>query len=138
MEFLFYGEHGISIRAPAKGATLQTRWIYGVQKFQSALPRRERQFLIVMHLQSHKFQSALPRRERLLPCFPCMISKGFQSALPRRERRERCKADIRAVYFNPRSREGSDTFQITITNKGSNFNPRSREGSDFLHSFINI
>ena len=32
--------------------------------------------------------------------------------------------------FNPRSREGSDSFAAPTLNLLSNFNPRSREGSD--------
>ena len=34
------------------------------------------------------------------------------------------------VYFNPRSREGSDDDFIADSEKEANFNPRSREGSD--------
>ena len=33
-------------------------------------------------------------------------------------------------YFNPRSREGSDTVLLAMSDPRSNFNPRSREGSD--------
>ena len=33
-------------------------------------------------------------------------------------------------YFNPRSREGSDTPPIVVLFAAGNFNPRSREGSD--------
>lgn len=34
------------------------------------------------------------------------------------------------IYFNPRSREGSDGIKAIIAEEYSNFNPRSREGSD--------
>ena len=33
-------------------------------------------------------------------------------------------------YFNPRSREGSDTTTSTYSSRPTDFNPRSREGSD--------
>ncbi len=35
-----------------------------------------------------------------------------------------------AIYFNPRSREGSDKVTSFPAYSPSNFNPRSREGSD--------
>ncbi len=101
-----------------------------------------------------EFQSTLPRRERR-----CAQPSGadapirFQSTLPRRERP--CRISPCTQYannFNPRSREGSDswikannaigTISIHAPAKGAttsgsgqrthtpNFNPRSREGSD--------
>ena len=39
----------------------------------------------------------------------------FQSTLPRRERRGLCDAGEYVVYFNPRSREGSDGWMKTDT-----------------------
>ena len=83
-----------------------------------------------------------------------LSSSRFQSTLPRGERRKvGFWHGIAEIYFNPRSREGSDLdpqvaaslfLQISIhapargatTNHGSpfrisiHFNPRSREGSD--------
>ncbi len=35
------------------------------------------------------------------------------------------------MYFNPRSREGSDVQLSLLNPENKNFNPRSREGSDF-------
>ena len=90
-----------------------------------------------------------------------MISRGaveFQSTLPRRERRYTIYLyQISTLYFNPRSREGSDAttairctrgsvFQSTLPRRerrgkrdgkirhGKNFNPRSREGSDKIEN----
>ena len=76
----------------------------------------------------------------------------FQSTLPRRERLLVWDRLLRLLYFNPRSREGSDClehlkllngpqFQSTLPrrerpqtqsylSKVFYFNPRSREGSD--------
>ena len=58
----------------------------------------------------------------------------FQSALPRRERLNRSRQyRWMYLYFNPRSREGSDLFNISLFWHIPNFNPRSREGSDYRH-----
>ena len=80
------------------------------------------------------------------------MTARFQSTLPRRERPSSFSAGTTILYFNPRSREGSDftlqkkflytlTFQSTLPRRERpqelfhlvnlrNFNPRSREGSD--------
>ena len=39
---------------------------------------------------------------------------------------------MRIFHFNPRSREGSDISYALLSCPVSNFNPRSREGSDKL------
>ena len=39
-------------------------------------------------------------------------------------------------YFNPRSREGSDTLFTTFLSQPRHFNPRSREGSDITNCQI--
>ena len=55
----------------------------------------------------------------------------FQSTLPRRERRGiQHRTGFHDFYFNPRSREGSDTSRFQYIYPLHNFNPRSREGSD--------
>ena len=54
----------------------------------------------------------------------------FQSTLPRGERHSEINIKVCIIYFNPRSREGSDmTFRLWIW-ATIHFNPRSREGSD--------
>ena len=100
-----------------------------------------------------RFQSTLPRRERRKIPLWYTTTASFQSTLPRRERRPQYRTIIHSiVYFNPRSREGSDKLVFAVTNpsnisihapaKGATavpigkiivciyFNPRSREGSD--------
>ena len=104
-----------------------------------------------------EFQSALPRGERRATSSVRLLMLIFQSALPRGERRcseEYCA--FRKLYFNPRSREGSDMppasrkinpilFQSALPRgerhsltagfcNTTHFNPRSREGSDFVKS----
>ena len=88
--------------------------------FQSTLPRRERRFVVQVHIVDVKFQSTLPRRERHTRALICRFQK----------------------YFNPRSREGSDSSFRQNSNHNQHFNPRSREGSDlpvgFVCTFFNI
>ena len=59
---------------------------------------------------------------------------AFQSTLPRGERLtpERSRAGLR--YFNPRSREGSDSRVPLSVLLLLYFNPRSREGSDEINT----
>ncbi len=76
--------------------------------FQSTLPRRERLPTQLHRTQRDRFQSTLPRRERQLWWLWLWQALLFQSTLPRRERP--CSGSERrgVLYFNPRSREGSD------------------------------
>ena len=61
----------------------------------------------------------------------------FQSTLPRRERLHCIPLPICSIYFNPRSREGSDrSTQYLRLSLLINFNPRSREGSDLPEAFV--
>ena len=80
----------ISIHAPAKGATSPLHSVLPVSKlFQSTLPRRERRMSTGGCGMAQKFQSTLPRRERRA-CGPQgWRHKPFQSTLPRRERQMR-------------------------------------------------
>ena len=54
----------------------------------------------------------------------------FQSTLPRGERHNRRETLSAPLYFNPRSREGSDSILCFDQLVTAYFNPRSREGSD--------
>ena len=80
----------ISIHAPARGATpvggILANWL----AFQSTLPRGERHIVSYFHKKYNRFQSTLPRGERRACNVHCFK-----------------KAD-----FNPRSREGSDSYRI--------------------------
>ena len=133
-------------------------------------------------MQNGKFQSTLPRGERQHYCILCTINNRFQSTLPRGERQSGVYTGcVYGCNFNPRSREGSDCiarseiyhaeisihapargatgsrtgisvqckrFQSTLPRgerlvlynyrKGQgDFNPRSREGSDELIERLN-
>ena len=100
----------ISIRAPARGATSINSVSCGnVFLFQSALPRGERQRILIPFIRSGLISIRAPAR-------------GATSA---------ARLDtLLSVYFNPRSREGSDVLSRISEGCRANFNPRSREGSD--------
>ena len=51
-----------------------------------------------------------------------MSARGATPILP--------KVPISNVSFNPRPREGSDSFSKVLSLSPSSFNPRPREGSD--------
>ena len=99
----------ISIHAPAKGATYRTNlfWTYK---------------LISIHAPAKGATETWD-----LPDYPCLISihapaKGATGVHP--------PLNAFHMYFNPRSREGSDKIDKKYAKGDFNFNPRSREGSD--------
>ena len=144
------------IHAPAKGATEKVRGRINKGDFNHA-PRRERlsgisEVSLVNYDSIHA-----PRRERLIPLTTAFKKFNyFQSTLPRRERLSRSTTVKEVVmlfsttlpkgatsmqrrgrflenYFNPRSREGSDSRAVFCIGGVENFNPRSREGSDLIY-----
>ena len=78
-----------------------------------------------------RFQSTLPRRERQHPPF-CKSKRGSISihAPAKGATIFKIIKNTDCFYFNPRSREGSDRGRQRLSIKLYNFNPRSREGSD--------
>ena len=106
-------------------------WKHLRSVFQSTLPRRERRHLQRCCKSARKFQSTLPRRERQGGFRNILAENGisihapaegatycesvwdidpvFQSTLPRRERHGIMAVIAHlSIYFNPRSRGGSD------------------------------
>ena len=102
---------GISIHAPARGATPGTSDPSFLLIFQSTLPRGERP----RHSISYRTRSYFNPRSREGSDFAFAM---FYTSI---------------FYFNPRSREGSDAVWVIISIKNTYFNPRSREGSDGIH-----
>jgi len=82
----------VSIHAPARGAT--------ATRNREARPTR--------------FQSTLPRGERQITDQTVKAGKMFQSTLPRGERHKACFAAASDKCFNPRSRAGSDLVMAMI------------------------
>ena len=79
------------------------------------------------------FQSTFPRGERQNTTHNQEKAAKFQSTFPRGERQDQLSAahgDF--LNFNPRSRVGNDTLQLTIRKRQLNFNPRSRVGNDCI------
>ena len=128
--------------------------------FQSTLPRRERLWISYGWLKSKsnfnprsregsdqqafadklgvkRFQSTLPRRERPKRSWSTNLTLIFQSTLPRRERPHICSLANYAGYFNPRSREGSDSIPAKIRLQSTKFQstlPRRERHADHLQS----
>ena len=108
MGFHRFYRGAISIHAPAKGATVL-----------SVLPRSA--FPISIHA---------PAKGATCQIIPAAACPQFQSTLPRRERPWQQSKRYGTIYFNPRSREGSDDVYNQCAVRCGYFNPRSREGSD--------
>ena len=144
---------GISIHAPAKGATgcYKKQCYYGwdfnprsregsdrnpriISTISKDFNPRSREgsdyFVPSFFPVNFLFQSTLPRRER--PATFALLSTHvqFQSTLPRRERPKEGRFPLPSDNFNPRSREGSDLSVVHCSFVNLYFNPRSREGSD--------
>ena len=104
------GQDRISIHAPVKGATAPHLWRAWRRGFQSTLPRRERPARAAPACLCPAFQSTLPRRERRRLRDACVTYREFQST----QRRAGTAAHVHFCrYFNPRSREGSDSARLS-------------------------
>ena len=105
----------------------------GPKKFQSTLPRGERHTAIPHCTHRSIFQSTLPRGERHFPTSSRNLLDGISIHAPARGATLLLTLLIHyLLYFNPRSREGSDGFSVIVNAGYADFNPRSREGSDFI------
>ena len=123
--------HAISIHAPAWGATAVWRIGKLRIKFQSTLPRGERLTCLKRTNANAGISILAPAWGATLTQRPLQASNKFQSTLPRGERRGVLNDGMVDVYFNPRSRVGSDAVSpAELGGGGADFNPRSRVGSD--------
>ena len=123
-------ESGISIHAPARGATG-----YGSRKichprFQSTLPRGERRKRTGTRQKTDYFNPRSREGSDKTVTFNVLATAPFQSTLPRGERPVTVCTCTTCLNFNPRSREGSDSTGGHPFRSLQDFNPRSREGSD--------
>ena len=75
----------VSIRAPAWGATQNSKPLSTNSSFQFALPRGEQRILIQRKVDFGRFQFALPRGEQPLLSARKTMQTWFQFALPRGE-----------------------------------------------------
>ncbi len=112
LDHIRYEAHriGISIHAPAKGATAASIKISNCSPISIHAPAKGATKRLTQRCIPDTFQSTLPRRERrLLPRISASPAE-FQSTLPRRERPDIRRCVLWMLYFNPRSREGSDSI----------------------------
>ena len=109
------------------GYSFETEAVF---EFQSTLPRRERRDKRKTGRSSCSVSIHAPAKGATLRDQGSNKKQQFQSTLPRRERLFRRIALYGIMRFNPRSREGSDSFWYGSTSHYKSFNPRSREGSD--------
>ena len=100
---------GVSIHAPARGATIST----------AAWPR-----------DWTKFQSTPPRGGRRVDVDGCPSDYGFQSTPPRGGRRLPIPPKTPPRCFNPRPRAGGDAQDMPRLSRTPCFNPRPRAGGD--------
>ena len=116
------GSLRISIHAPAKGAT---SFIWSSKSLSPNFNPRSREGsdneILQRRTYRDKFQSTLPRRERRVVLIICFQVSQFQSTLPRRERLILPIICASSMYFNPRSREGSDYSNPMESVSGSIF-----------------
>ena len=108
--------YGISIHAPARGATRFRFFRCSFFSFQSTLPRGERHTLVV---HQSPFLNFNPRSREGSDCF--MAWRGHPKVISihapaRGATFFRHSGFGCMVYFNPRSREGSDVYVVRLQN----------------------
>ena len=147
------GHHGISIHAPARGATIANQIPGQLSVISIHAPARGATPSDTVRLAISGFQSTLPRGERLtsgridetdIPISIHAPARGATEyikelhfddkisihAPARGATRSYVPVLVRCTNFNPRSREGSDNRNRIRRLCQKHFNPRSREGSD--------
>ena len=102
---------GISIRAPARGATTERSYLLDMDVISIRAPARGATRAISpgqLYCKHFNPRSREGSDAALPPAFP--LPCEFQSALPRGERHLQRNIIIPTKNFNPRSREGSDSI----------------------------
>ena len=122
---------GISIHAPAWGATRTIPTLCYSETFQSTLPHGERLSVISFPLGCSRISIHAPAWGAT--CLPAPLSNLPWNFNPR----SRMGSDdtppqsvTTTIHFNPRSRMGSDALSFYTRSRVLYFNPRSRMGSD--------
>ena len=129
---------GISIHAPAEGATSSIQFWCQIFLFQSTLPRRERPNMDVLIVIDMQFQSTLPRRERAAWEFFLQIFQRISIHAPAEG-----ATQTKPLVFHPvlsisihAPAEGATLYIAYKTKVSVDFNPRSRGGSDSIKDDI--
>ena len=129
------GQRGVSIHAPAWGATSSTAQPTFKVQFQSTHPRGVRRCL--RRMGRHYRRGFNPRTR--VGCDRVMVRNRrrrlpFQSTHPRGVRQGLYVLRIhRGNGFNPRTRVGCDAMDVRTLHPATCFNPRTRVGCDIAH-----
>ena len=122
----------ISIHAPTRGATVEPSGSIERAAISIHAPTRGATILLSRCLQFIRFQSTLPRGERQKKERCYKWHSGFQSTLPRGERqRLRERLVLRIVISIHAPTRGATITAVAGIPTQCNFNPRSHEGSDW-------
>ena len=127
----YAGIKGISIRAPARGATNLPLPFEPPNIFQSALPRGERHF--TCRLKGSCINISIRAPARGATFLEVVFSTSNLDFNPRSHEGSDFPFPGKSKpgnHFNPRSHEGSDVKCLIVDTALCNFNPRSHEGSD--------
>ena len=122
---------GVSIHAPARGATRLTMPQTVTSTFQSTLPHGERRF--AWWARPYSLLGFNPRSRTgsdWTGIFDADLGDGFNPRSRTGSNSRAYRTRARPCSFNPRSRTGSDNGLILIGSSTRRFNPRSRTGSD--------
>ena len=120
----------VSIRAPARGATIESQQVRLEFVVSIRAPARGATNHMGAFTPAGLFQSAPPHGERLSAVHISTVEDGFNP-------RPRTGSDLGphslmgvSTCFNPRPRTGSDNSRVQVTACIMCFNPRPRTGSD--------
>mgnify|MGYP001623098829 CR=1 FL=1 len=105
----------ISIHAPTRGATLPIGNFFRPMSISIHAPTRGATSFFEYKNNSQRISIHAPTRGATFCVDHIRSIVRFQSTLPRGERHNMCIFSLYIYDFNPRSHEGSDTFQIFET-----------------------
>ena len=116
-----------------RGERLQSRITQCWTIYFNPRSRERSDFKAELHNAGQPISIHAPARGATLRKSLSISSLKFQSTLPRGERLKPDFSQNLFMYFNPRSREGSDKGIDKFPCHIHYFNPRSREGSDIIY-----
>ena len=124
--------YGISIHAPARGATSTTIVRSRISRFQSTLPQGERRGNPVAPLDRQKHFNPRSRKGSDGACGACGTVTCYFNPRSRKGSDDHCNPDCRNYFrFQSTLPQGERPHGFQMPNVFSdNFNPRSRKGSD--------
>ena len=123
----------ISIHAPTRGATLAVQFVQRLYGISIHAPTRGATTNTVQGVTPTGISIHAPTRGATKILRHTPKGKQFQSTLPRGERHV-VGIPFKGIWdFNPRSHEGSDNSNPSLSAVRTYFNPRSHEGSDLYY-----